>query len=211
MGFFFLILGWGFRVHYENSQIPDGFRFQCPSCDCNYSREDTLKAHIKKLHNDCHLPIGKKEIILPSETTLSPPKPKKDKIVHDCGTCGKSFPEKQALQKHTAKIHKVKYECNVCNFKMAGKEKLDRHNAKFHNDGKGHKCPVCEKHFLFKNKLVDHVKVLHKSVLNPYKCNYCAKSFASLLHFERHVGSVHEGKNPYVCRLCRPSTKVCVE
>ena len=29
----------------------DGERFQCPSCDNNYSREDNLNAHIKKFHN----------------------------------------------------------------------------------------------------------------------------------------------------------------
>ena len=204
-----MLLGGGHGVR-KNSQI-DGYRFQCPSCDCNYSREDNLRAHMKKLHNDCHSSIGKKEIVLPFETTKSPTKPKKAKIVHDCDTCGKSFTEKHALEKHTAKIHKVKYDCNVCNFKMTNKEILDKHNAKFHNGGKGHKCPVCEKSFSFKNKLVDHVKVLHKGVLNPYKCTYCPKSFGSIFHFQRHVGSVHEGKNPYACRLCRLSTKVCVK
>ena len=105
----------------------------------------------------------------------------------------------------------MKYECKVCNFKMTSKEILDKHNTKFHNGGKGHKCPVCEKSFSFKNKLADHVKVLHKGVLNPYKCTYCPKSFGSIFHFQRHVGSVHEGKNPYACRICRPATKVRIK
>ena len=30
----------------------DGERFQCPSCDSNYSREDNLSAHIKKFHKN---------------------------------------------------------------------------------------------------------------------------------------------------------------
>ena len=30
----------------------NGERFQCPSCDGNYSQEDNLNAHIKKSHNN---------------------------------------------------------------------------------------------------------------------------------------------------------------
>ena len=39
------------KIHHENPHI-DGYRFQCPSCDRNYSREGNLKAHVKKYHNN---------------------------------------------------------------------------------------------------------------------------------------------------------------
>ena len=39
------------KIHHENPHI-DGYRFQCPSCERNYSREDNLNAHIKKSHNN---------------------------------------------------------------------------------------------------------------------------------------------------------------
>ena len=39
------------KIHHENPHI-DGYRFQCPSCDRNYSREDNLKAHFKKSHDN---------------------------------------------------------------------------------------------------------------------------------------------------------------
>jgi len=39
------------KIHHENPHI-EGYRFQCPSCDRNYSREDNLKAHIKKSHDN---------------------------------------------------------------------------------------------------------------------------------------------------------------
>ena len=37
--------------HHSKSR-KDGERFQCPSCDSNYSRKDHLNAHIKKFHNN---------------------------------------------------------------------------------------------------------------------------------------------------------------
>ena len=39
------------KIHHENPHNPR-YRFQCPSCDRNYSREDNLKAHIKKSHDN---------------------------------------------------------------------------------------------------------------------------------------------------------------
>ena len=44
------------KIHHENPHI-DGYRFQCPSCERNYSREDNLNAHIKKSHNNNLLPM----------------------------------------------------------------------------------------------------------------------------------------------------------
>ena len=39
------------KIYHENPHNPR-YRFQCPSCDRNYSREDNLKAHIKKSHDN---------------------------------------------------------------------------------------------------------------------------------------------------------------
>ena len=37
----------------------DGERFQCPSCDSNYSRKDNLKAHMKKVHDESDFDFSK--------------------------------------------------------------------------------------------------------------------------------------------------------
>ena len=39
------------KIYHENPHNPR-YRFQCPSCDRNYSREDNLKDHIKKSHDN---------------------------------------------------------------------------------------------------------------------------------------------------------------
>ena len=39
------------KIHHENPHNPR-YRFQCPSCDRNYSREDNLKVHFKKSHDN---------------------------------------------------------------------------------------------------------------------------------------------------------------
>ena len=39
------------KIHQENPHL-DRYRFQCHSCDRNYSREGNLKAHVKKYHNN---------------------------------------------------------------------------------------------------------------------------------------------------------------
>ena len=93
-----------------------------------------------------------------------------------------------------------------CQRRFLEKQVLDRHIKQDHR--KLYTCPVCSKTFSFKSRLADHVKVLHKDVVHPYKCSYCAKGFGHFESFNKHVANVHEGKNEFKCQLCRPSTKV---
>ena len=82
--------------------------------------------------------------------------------------------------------------------------------ARLHYDEKLHKCPVCEKTFSHKNKLSEHVKMIHKDVVNPYNCKKCGKAYAGLFNYDKHMANVHEEKNRFACGVCPPSTTVSV-
>lgn len=63
----------------------------------------------------------------------------------------------------------------------------------FKNDGKAnksvnrrsHKCQVCDKTFMRKSNLVDHLR-LHAN-LRLYKCEYCAKEFVQAGNYRSHL------------------------
>ena len=65
--------------------------YQCNECNKTaFSREDSLKRHILRLHN---------------KVTKTP-----------CDTCGKSFYDKHSLKKHKQTIHEGlrNYKCDIC-------------------------------------------------------------------------------------------------
>lgn len=65
---------------------------------------------------------------------------------------------------------------------------------------KKHKCPHCDKYFLFPSKVVRHVNAVHKNLEEPKKvikknhaCNICGKLFVSRYKVRRHM-IVHDNE-----------------
>lgn len=97
------------------------------------------------------------------------------------------------------------------------KKMREAHFAKEHQ--KKHKCPHCDKFFMFPSKVARHVNAVHKNLEEPKKsirknhhCNICGKAFVSMFKVRRHM-VVHDtelkmglqknwSRNYFLCEAC---------
>ena len=77
-----------------------------------------------------------------------------------CEICGKSFKSKQALVGHQNAKHQEKFKCDLCGKCFENLSKLDRHKIA-QNVEKSFTCPKCEKKFLRKDNMLQHIKNIH--------------------------------------------------
>ncbi|XP_053667674.1 zinc finger protein with KRAB and SCAN domains 3-like [Anopheles marshallii] len=62
-----------------------------------------------------------------------------------------------------------------------------------------HLCNVCDKSFLRRSNLVDHLR-LHAQV-KMYECDYCDKSFVQSGNLKSHLRT-HTAEKPFECNIC---------
>ena len=55
-----------------------------------------------------------------------------------------------------------------------------------------------------KKKLNKHIASVHEGK-EPFKCNICNSSFTQKGQMNGHVALVHEGKKPFKCSICDTS------
>jgi uncharacterized Zn-finger protein len=92
-----------------------------------------------------------------------------------CKECGKCFKNKYTLKTHS-KIHQQRER----NFKCQEKN--------------------CEKYFLTKNHLENHLTTVHECLERKFICNICKKSFKTLNNLQTHE-AVHSERS-FLCRFC---------
>lgn len=66
-------------------------------------------------------------------------------------------------------------------------------------ENRPHNCKVCNKSFMRKSNLVDHLR-LHAN-LRLYKCDHCDKSFVQAGNYRSHL-RIHTKERPYKCSMC---------
>ena len=76
------------------------------------------------------------------------------------------FVKQQGLSKHQTSVHGVRSQqsqCIECNKILSSPRNLINHHSSFHAKGQidKHKCPVCDKKFLFVAYLKIHLKKTH--------------------------------------------------
>lgn len=64
------------------------------------------------------------------------------------------------------------------------------------------RCSMCERKFVQKGRLFNHVRVVHERQ-RAYKCPHrCGQTFGAKGDLTRHVRSIHEGRRPFRCSSC---------
>lgn len=133
--------------------------------------------------------------------------------------CDKTFSEKRLLNDHTKSVHlKIKdipcgksffffplkylteyFETEICGKLFSTKRHLD-HHLPYHEEPR-FKCEVvgCDKAFIFKSKLKDHMKIHEGS--RDVKCHLCEKSFVYKKHLMLHLDDAHE-RTTFHCEIC---------
>lgn len=104
------------------------------------------------------------------------------------GTCTKSFPRPDYLEKHINAEHtkQNRIKCTNCPKKFNFKYNLVRHLAYTHGIGISYSCHLCKKKLGEKRSLQYHMISQHTG-LYPYKCPMCMTGFAAERYLKRHL------------------------
>ncbi|XP_055842414.1 zinc finger protein 540-like [Episyrphus balteatus] len=190
--------------------------FPCLLCDKSYARRSRLKGHVKTKHEGS--PGERFPCTEPG--------------------CDRTMSSKQTLRKHIKDIHsgmgvkpKQPYICEECGKVLTSLATLKNHRFLHTGAQLPHECPQCQKRYITKNKLKEHMN-RHAGIRNyicphcgarkstrtelkthinyhtkekTYPCQFCDMIFNSLGNFSRHKRIVHEGIKDYPCSYCDKS------
>lgn len=82
---------------------------------------------------------------------------------------------------------------------LLSKKELLKQNKSNGSEKRPHACQVCQKTFVRKSNLIDHLR-LHANV-RLYKCEYCEKSFVQPGNYRSHL-RIHTKERPFKCSMC---------
>lgn len=125
-------------------------------------------------------------------------------IVHQankeiCTICGAQVRD---LRKHKW-VHSSEkpYQCDKCNYRCNRPSVLKRHmytHSEDANEGRVHKCDLCEKAFYGARELREH-RLTHSKV-KPYQCKMCNDVFSNYSGHRQHMMRAHGQK--ISCDIC---------
>ncbi|XP_037816614.1 zinc finger protein 883-like [Lucilia sericata] len=157
---------------------------ECKVCTYRFACLNTLKIHMFK---------HKKE----SGQLDTPTPPKGIK----CPVCPRRCRNRGTLAMHLLE-HKHKknyYSCMVCEFNFTTKKNLTTHTISQHPEVEKLKCDECEKIFVVRAHLEEHIK-RHKDQENLI-CLMCDKEFRNNAALTEHM-RIHSTENPNLCPKC---------
>ena len=94
--------------------------------------------------------------------------------------------------------NKYRFYCDVCETGFTRRYTFNRHRCK--GKVEKHFCQLCDKAYLSKYKLKDHILVKHEG--QTVSCPDCGKRFSSRSSMEMHKKQQHEGQFSIFCKVC---------
>ena len=110
-------------------------------------------------------------------------------IVHNCGTCGKTFSRRRGLLEHINKVHKkIKNSvCDICGRQFYCKSKMEDHRST--HFAPSLECGYCDKKFRDRNCLKKH-RMTHTGEVT-YTCYICNHGFIQSTPYWTHMQKKH--------------------
>ncbi|XP_060754371.1 histone-lysine N-methyltransferase PRDM9-like isoform X2 [Neoarius graeffei] len=189
--------------------------FSCSTCPRSYASQIYLDKHVQRCHYEEYVRLQesgktKYELQIPSKCSSSPPTSTdtlssdishndRQKGIHRCSDCGKSFGHQNALKTHQCshKGGKPNY-CSQCGKSFTEQSALQRHQH-INTGEKPYHCSQCGKSFTHRSVLQTH-QLIHTGE-KPYRCSQCGKSFTRQSDLQKHQ-RIHTGEKPYHCSQC---------
>nr|CAI5826023.1 unnamed protein product [Callosobruchus analis] len=200
--------------------VGDGVTNTCIYCNETFIRKRTLDDHIIKTHPDFIASVSSKihECTECTYKTLSSSQLKQHMVKHPdidgnritsrCIYCDSTFTSKQALDDHTVKKHpdfiasvtSTVHECTKCTFKTIRTSHLKEHIMVKHpdiaGDRKTNSCIYCNKIFVHKRTLDDHILKTHPDFKTSvsgkiHECTKCTYKTVSESYLKKHISINH--------------------
>ncbi|XP_057665852.1 zinc finger protein draculin-like [Diorhabda carinulata] len=170
---------------------------KCGLCNKAFNTERGLESHLST-HNELQFPCEFCGKIYPSMYRIK----RHIKRAHapcKCEHCGQVFHDRFLYNKHIKEhSQQTKYECEYCQKVFEKAKNLSEHFRLQHKqDDEKRKCPICEKEFINKALLRNHIKTHDKC----FKCKVCDKVFSSRYNLEIHTNT-HSGAKNFKCDIC---------
>lgn len=104
------------------------------------------------------------------------------------GTCSKSFPRQDYLEKHINAVHtkRILIKCPECPKTFTFKQNMKWHLAYEHNVGVLYNCHLCKKKLGDQRSLRNHIKSQHTIRGFPFKCPVCSRTFKLKRYLRKH-------------------------
>ena len=118
----------------------------------------------------------------------------------------------KSFSEYYAKWSKIIY-FQICNKRFETPTTLRTHSYSHDvrkRDLEDHACNICDKKFMKKSTLNQHM-VVHTGTINNVKCDICNKTFTRLTSMNRHIKKSHKtsvkDKESLMCDVCGQSCK----
>lgn len=166
-------------------------KYSCSKCSITYKRSHNLRDHMKNEHKDSFVsqeyicPICGK--ILKTSNSLN-----SHQITHtgeykykcDVPGCLSIFRHSNSLRSHRLVHEPVQFlQCEYCPKRFRHANSLKTH-SRMHTD-EMHKCQFCEKSYVLRFLLKEHVAVAHHG--KRYSCTACGCGMTSKNNLKRHI------------------------
>nr|CAI5835587.1 unnamed protein product [Callosobruchus analis] len=181
---------------------------ECTKCSFKTISAKTLEDHVVKIHPDFIASVSKKvhECTKCTFKTISTSNLKKHVLakhpdiaeISRCIYCHKTFVRKEALDDHVVKRHpdfiasvsRKVHECTKCTFKTISSNNLKEHILAGNRTTK--RCIYCNKTFLRKQTLDDHMLKAHPDFLasvgkKVHECTKCTYKTVSITNLKKHM------------------------
>ncbi len=150
--------------------------YQCLSCSMSFTTPCNLNDHTNAYHN-----INKK--------------------ILKCNLCNKSYVRKACLNQHRLQHREVKlHKCRICSRAFTTLNEKRRHEITHNAVKKCTKSNKCDKSFVHKNGLQEHISMIHGTG-EKIGCVFCEKGFKGQGDLNRHIRR-HIYEKDQQCEIC---------
>ena len=139
--------------------------YYCDKCGRKFASTSKLRYHIESVHEN---------------------------VTYPCSSCPETFTTYHLCKMHEIKVHSTdeKYQCKYCGKREASIQKVKRHEQ-VHEDPQ-FSCKFCQKKLKTPEALEAHER--HHTGVTPFKCPVCDKGFVSRGALGQHVRGAHKIK-----------------
>lgn len=132
---------------------------------------------------------------------------------YSCQICNNAYCSKKALDVHLKTHSNTPWMCDKCHHPFKHKHSLTRHNCE-----QRYTCRLCNKIYIRKKSLLNHISAKHTHSKNnhildlatepckpkhlqKFTCMYCHKEFKTKKYAQEHINNIHKLRK-HICKRC---------